>query len=92
MAPAELKELKVQLKDLTDEGFSQPRISPWGSLGFFWKKKDRTLIMYSVMHLGFIWILFLYRGGKVIAYASRPLKVHEMNYEHKFCVIKVKKD
>ena len=28
MAPAELKELKLQLKDLTDKGFIQPSISP----------------------------------------------------------------
>ena len=27
MAPAELKELKLQLKDLTDKGFIQPSIS-----------------------------------------------------------------
>ena len=31
MAPAELKELKLQLKDLTDKGFIQPSISPWGA-------------------------------------------------------------
>ena len=28
MAPAELKELKLQLKDLLDKGFIQPSISP----------------------------------------------------------------
>ena len=28
MVPAELKELKLQLKDLTDKGFIQPSISP----------------------------------------------------------------
>ena len=28
MAPAELKDLKLQLKDLTDKGFIQPSISP----------------------------------------------------------------
>ena len=31
MAPAELKELKLQLKDLTDKGFIQPSISPWSA-------------------------------------------------------------
>ena len=31
MAPAKLKELKLQLKDLTDKGFIQPSISPWGA-------------------------------------------------------------
>ncbi|KAH0671258.1 hypothetical protein KY285_025475 [Solanum tuberosum] len=31
MAPAELKELKEQLKDLLDKGFIRPSISPWGA-------------------------------------------------------------
>nr|XP_009803207.1 PREDICTED: uncharacterized protein LOC104248608 [Nicotiana sylvestris] len=31
MAPAELKELKVQLKDLLDKGFIRPSVSPWGA-------------------------------------------------------------
>ena len=35
MAPAELKELKVQLQDLPDKGFS------WGAPVLFIKKKDR---------------------------------------------------
>ncbi|XP_059312013.1 uncharacterized protein LOC132063479 [Lycium ferocissimum] len=51
MAPAELKELKVQLKDLLDKGFIRPSVSPWGA-----------------------------PHGKVVAYASRQLKVHEKNY------------
>ena len=45
MAPAELKELKLQLKDLTDKGFIQPSISPWGAPVLFVKKKDGTLRM-----------------------------------------------
>ena len=45
LAPAELKELKLQLKDLTDKGFSQPSISPWGALVLFVKNKDGTLRM-----------------------------------------------
>ncbi|XP_075086267.1 uncharacterized protein LOC142168979 [Nicotiana tabacum] len=31
MAPAELKELKDQLKDLLDKGFIRPSTSPWGN-------------------------------------------------------------
>ena len=31
MAPAELKELKVQLQDLLDKGFMRPSMSPWGA-------------------------------------------------------------
>ncbi|EOY08653.1 DNA/RNA polymerases superfamily protein [Theobroma cacao] len=43
MAPAELKELKVQLQDLVDKGFIRLSISPWGALVLFVKKKDGTL-------------------------------------------------
>ncbi|KAH0698841.1 hypothetical protein KY284_013056 [Solanum tuberosum] len=45
MAPAELKELKEQLKDLLDKGFIRPSISPWGAPVFFVKKKDGSLRM-----------------------------------------------
>jgi len=30
MGPFELKELKIQLKDLVDQGFIRPNVSPWG--------------------------------------------------------------
>ena len=43
MAPTELKELKVQLKDLLDKGFIRPSASPWGAPVLFVKKKDGTL-------------------------------------------------
>ncbi|WMV37422.1 hypothetical protein MTR67_030807 [Solanum verrucosum] len=43
MAPAKLKELKEQSKDLLDKGFIQPIISPWGALIMFVKKKDGSL-------------------------------------------------
>ena len=45
MALAQLKELKVQLKDLLDKGFIRPSISPWGARILFVKKKDRSLRM-----------------------------------------------
>ena len=45
MAPTELKELKLHLKDLTDKGFIQPSISPCGALVLFVKKKYGTLRM-----------------------------------------------
>ena len=35
MTPVELKELKLQLKYLTDKGFILPSISSWGALIFF---------------------------------------------------------
>ena len=43
MDPAELKELKEQLKDLLDKGFIRPSISPWGAPILFVKKKDGSL-------------------------------------------------
>ncbi|KAG8480712.1 hypothetical protein CXB51_025402 [Gossypium anomalum] len=45
MAPTELKELKTQLKELTDRGFARPSFSPWGAPVLFVKKKDGTLRM-----------------------------------------------
>jgi len=43
MAPAELKELKLQLQELLDKGFIKPSISPWGAPVLFVKKKDGTM-------------------------------------------------
>ncbi|TYK27113.1 hypothetical protein E5676_scaffold478G00020 [Cucumis melo var. makuwa] len=40
MAPAEMKELKVQLQELLDKGFIRPSMSPWGAPVLFVKKKD----------------------------------------------------
>ncbi|WMV24606.1 hypothetical protein MTR67_017991, partial [Solanum verrucosum] len=45
MAPAELKELKGQLKDLLGKGFIRPSHSPWGAPVLFVKKKDGCLRM-----------------------------------------------
>ena len=45
MAPAELKELKDQLKDLLDKGFIRPSVSPWGAPILFVRKKDSSLRM-----------------------------------------------
>ncbi|KAI5335259.1 hypothetical protein L3X38_025392 [Prunus dulcis] len=43
MAPAELKELKIQLQELVDKGFIRPSFSPWGAPVLFVKKKDGTM-------------------------------------------------
>ncbi|EOX93975.1 Gag protease polyprotein [Theobroma cacao] len=58
MAPAELKELKVQLQELVDKGFIRPSISPWGAPVLFVKKKDgkapknrRNSVLYLMVHL-----------------------------------------
>jgi len=45
MAPAELKELRVQLQEMLDKGFIRPSFSPWGAPVLFVKKKDGTLRM-----------------------------------------------
>ena len=45
MAPAELRELKEQLKDLLEKGFIRPSVSPWGAPVLFVRKKDGTLRM-----------------------------------------------
>ncbi|KAL4037976.1 hypothetical protein IC575_001579 [Cucumis melo] len=45
MAPAELKELKVQLQELLDKGFIQPSVSPWGAPVLFVKKKDGSMYL-----------------------------------------------
>jgi hypothetical protein len=43
MVSLELKELKEQLKELLDEGFIRPSISPWGAPVLFVKKKDGSM-------------------------------------------------
>ncbi|KAL0543776.1 hypothetical protein IC582_018881 [Cucumis melo] len=43
MAPAELKELKVQLQELLDKGFIRPSVSPSGVPVLFVKKKDGSM-------------------------------------------------
>ena len=43
MAPADLKELNEQLKELLDKGFIKSSTSPWGAPVLFVKKKDGSL-------------------------------------------------
>ena len=45
MAPAELKEIKLELKDLLDKDFIQPSILSWGVAVLFFKNKDGFLRM-----------------------------------------------
>ena len=45
MAPAELEELEIQLKELLDKGFVRPSVSPWGAPVLFVRKKDGSLRM-----------------------------------------------
>ncbi|KAL0556239.1 hypothetical protein IC582_004750 [Cucumis melo] len=43
MAPAELKELKLQLQELLDKDFLRPSVSPWEAPVLFVKKKDGSM-------------------------------------------------
>ncbi|KAL0551536.1 hypothetical protein IC582_010625 [Cucumis melo] len=43
MAPAELKELKMQLQEFLDKGFIWSSVSPWGAPVLFVKKKDGSM-------------------------------------------------
>ncbi|KAH0654401.1 hypothetical protein KY289_032079 [Solanum tuberosum] len=51
MAPAELQELKEQLKDLLDKGFIRSSISPLGAPVLFVRKKYGSLQMFINYHL-----------------------------------------
>lgn len=46
MAPDELKELKVQLRDLLGKMFIRPSTSSWNAPVLFVKKKDGTLWLF----------------------------------------------
>lgn len=43
MADLEAIELKEQLKQLLEQGFTRPSVSPWGAPILFQKKKDGML-------------------------------------------------
>jgi hypothetical protein len=42
MAPKEIAELKIQLKELLDKGYICLSFSPWGCPALFVKKKDQS--------------------------------------------------
>ncbi|GKB67727.1 reverse transcriptase domain-containing protein [Tanacetum coccineum] len=50
LAPAEMKELAEQLKELSDKGFIRPSSSPWGAPILFVKKKDGSFRMCIDYH------------------------------------------
>jgi hypothetical protein len=43
MTPKELAELKVQLNELLDKGYTRPSSSQWGCPALFMKNKDQSL-------------------------------------------------
>ncbi|GKD44955.1 putative reverse transcriptase domain-containing protein [Tanacetum coccineum] len=50
LAPSEMKELSVQLKELLEKGFIRPSLSPWGAPVLFVKKKDGSFRMCIDYH------------------------------------------
>lgn len=46
MALTELKELKVQLQELLENGYIRPNILPWRALVLLIKKKDGSIDLY----------------------------------------------
>lgn len=54
MAPAKLKELKDQLKDILEKVFIRPSISSWDMDMMFLRKTDRSLrILKSIINIHF---------------------------------------
>eukprot|EP00253_Pinus_taeda_P033613 PITA_33613 len=54
MSTPELVELKLQLKEMLDNGYIRPSVSPWGAPVLFMKKKDDQLkggVVFSEINL-----------------------------------------
>ncbi|XP_073153287.1 uncharacterized protein [Henckelia pumila] len=95
LALTEMKELKEQLQKLLNKGFIRPTISPWGApcekSFLVLKKKLMTTPLLAIPKGTGRFVIYidasksglgavLMQDGKVIAYASRQLMIHEKNY------------
>ncbi|GJV51573.1 putative reverse transcriptase domain-containing protein, partial [Tanacetum coccineum] len=91
LAPSKMKELSDQLQELSNKGFIRPSSSPWGAPVLFVKKKDGSALILALPEESEDFIVYcdasikglgvvLMQREKVIAYASRQLKIHEKNY------------
>ncbi|GJZ29754.1 putative reverse transcriptase domain-containing protein [Tanacetum coccineum] len=83
LAPSEMKELSEELQELSDKGFIRPSSSPWGAPVFapilaLPEGSEDFVVYCEASHKGLGAVLM--QREKVIAYASRQLKVHEKNY------------
>nr|GEX91474.1 hypothetical protein [Tanacetum cinerariifolium] len=85
LASSEMKELSEQLQELSDKCFIRPSSSPWGAPDKKEHEEHLKVILellkkeklYAKFSKCKFWIP---KREKVIAYASRKLKVHEKNY------------
>nr|GEU57035.1 putative reverse transcriptase domain-containing protein [Tanacetum cinerariifolium] len=77
LAPSKMRELLVQLQELLEKGFIRPSSSPAPILAL--PEGTEDLVVYCEASLKGYGAMLMQRG-KVIAYASRQLKVHEENY------------
>ncbi|GJX01610.1 putative reverse transcriptase domain-containing protein [Tanacetum coccineum] len=94
LAPSELQELSTQLQELSDKGFIRPSLAGYyrrfiegfskiakpmtkltrKNVKFDWSEKSEAAFQLLKQKL------FLMQREKVIAYASRQLKIHKKNY------------
>nr|GEV01929.1 putative reverse transcriptase domain-containing protein [Tanacetum cinerariifolium] len=85
LAPSEMKELSKQLQEFSDKGFIRPSSSPWGAPKLYSapilaipEGSDDFVVYCDASYKGLGPVLM--QREKVIAYASRQLKIHEKNY------------
>ncbi|GJZ61502.1 putative reverse transcriptase domain-containing protein [Tanacetum coccineum] len=93
LTPTEMQELSNQLKELQDKGFIWPSSSPWGAPVLIDDLFDQlqgsrtryghfefTVMPFGLTNAPAVFMDLMNRRNKVIAYASRQLKIHEKNY------------
>ncbi|GKB86038.1 hypothetical protein Tco_0958310 [Tanacetum coccineum] len=85
LAPAEMKELSDQLKELSDKGFIRPSSLPWGAPVLFVKKKDGSFRMCIDYRLaGYYWrfIKGFSKIAKSLTMMTQKNKMFDWEEEH----------
>ncbi|GJZ89377.1 putative reverse transcriptase domain-containing protein [Tanacetum coccineum] len=87
LVPTEMQELLNQLKELQEKGLIRPSSSPWELLCCLLRRKmdgyghfEFTVMPFGLTNAPAVFMDLMNRRNKVIAYASRQLKIHEKNY------------